>query len=136
MNMLSANIQPKDLVSTRMVVSVRVYVKSIELFRKVVVGVEYRDNIGILFDGPTIIISGDDYLKWSNDDTYIVNYAYEQIGIVPLPTPEPEPEPEPTPPPAPTSADEPSVQVDEPVVQEPVPSPAPADEPVVQESSA
>ena len=99
--MLSMSIQPKELVSTRRVVRARVYVKSIELFTKAVVGIEYCDSIGILFDGPTIVISGDDYLKWESDDSYIVNYAYQQLGIVPLPEPAPAPAPEPAPAPAP-----------------------------------
>ena len=48
MNSLSVNITPKELTSVRTVVRARVYVKSIELFRRVVVGVEYCDTIGIL----------------------------------------------------------------------------------------
>jgi hypothetical protein len=115
MNMMSMSIQPKELVTTRRVVRARVYVKSIELFTKVVVGIEYCDSIGILFDGPTIVISGDDYLKWESDDSYIVNYAYQQLGIVPLPEPAPAPAPEPEPEPEPVPPSEESVQ-------EPVPS--------------
>ena len=151
--MLSVNIQPKDLVNTRTVVRARVYVKSIELFNRVIVGVEYCDSIGILFDGPTVVISGEDYAKWANDDTFIVNYVYEQIGIVIVPEPAPAEEHTFPPAPAPTQSEEPAAptqseepaapaqseepaaptQSEEPAVQEPAPAPTQSEEPAVQE---
>ena len=125
MSMLSVNIQHKQIVSTRMAVRARVYVKSVELFKRIVVGVEYCDSIGILFDGPTVVISGDDYAKWANDDTYIVNYVYEHIGISLFPEPAPVEEPsEPTLPPTPIPT-----QSEEPAVQEPDPAPTQSEEP-------
>jgi hypothetical protein len=128
--MSSINILPKDLTSVRTVVRARVYVKSIELFQRVVIGVEYCDTLGILFDGPTFVIAGDDYLKWASDDNYIVNYAYQQIGITIAPAPEPAPAPAPAPAtdasqePAPVPA--PAPASDALPVPAPVPAPAPA----------
>ena len=136
--MNSIEIQPINLTSVRTVVRARVYVKSIELFKKVVIGIEYCDTIGILFDGPTLVISGDDYLKWSSDDNYIINYTYQQIGIIPAPAPVPVPAPasaEPTPAPAAEPVSEPAAEpapAAEPTPEpatEPVAEPAPAAEP-------
>jgi len=137
---LPVKIVPKELTSVRTVVSANVYVKHLELFKSVTIAVQYCDTLGILFDGPTLVIAGEDYLQWESDDNYIVNYAYQQIGITIAPEPVPEPvpteaEPEPVPSeseptPAPTEAEPtpaPTESEPTPAPTEPEPTPAPTE---------
>jgi hypothetical protein len=34
----------------------------------------------------TLVMEGEDYAKWSNNDQYIYDYVYAQLNITPLPT--------------------------------------------------
>jgi len=34
----------------------------------------------------TLVMEGEDYKNWNNDDQYIYNYVYSQLNITPLPT--------------------------------------------------
>ena len=142
--MSSINILPKELTSVRTVVRARVYVKSIELFQRVVVGVEYCDTLGILFDGPTFVIAGDDYLQWASDDNYIINYAYQQIGITVAPAPAPDASQDASPHASPHASQEPA-PVSEPAAsqdaspdasQEPAPVSEPAASPDASQEPA
>lgn len=45
------------------------------------VKVFYYDQYGIKLDETTLIIEGEDYLGWSNDDTYLENLVLNKLGL-------------------------------------------------------
>lgn len=45
----------------------------------------------------TVVIEGDEYKSWKNDDQYILDLVCCKLGLIKRPEPEPEPMPMPTP---------------------------------------
>jgi hypothetical protein len=43
--------------------------------------VQYLDEEGRTIENKYMSIAGNDYLQWSNDDNYIIEYVKQKLGI-------------------------------------------------------
>lgn len=76
-------IQPYNLVRQQLVKSVDLRVVNLQLFNSVTVAVCLYNEDGYVCDNRTVDISGDEYLAWKNDDTYLVNLVMTKLGLSP-----------------------------------------------------
>ena len=78
---MSSIVFEKPLEKTVQILGVNVSVISIELYTSARLAVSISCKSGdVLFnDYKEIVISGDDYANWSNDDSYITNLVVSKI---------------------------------------------------------
>ena len=76
------DIEPYDYVKKSVAVSMALKVLQFVLFTSVIVNATLYDEDGIVVLTTNIEISGEDYLKWSNDDNYIYDYVSMSLGVV------------------------------------------------------
>ncbi len=76
------DIQPYEYVKKSVAVSIALKVLQFILFTSVIVNATLYDEDGIVVLTTNIEISGEDYLKWSNDDNYIYDYVSRSLGVV------------------------------------------------------
>ncbi len=76
------SIEPFEYVKRMTAISMTIKVIQFVLFTSVVIHVTLFDEDGMIVLSKNIEISGDDYLSWSNDDTYIYNYVAAKLGVV------------------------------------------------------
>lgn len=60
-----------------------IFIINLELFKSVDVDVHFYnelDGIGVI-DVKSLKLEGDDYLAWSNDDSYIVTYVVNKLNL-------------------------------------------------------
>jgi hypothetical protein len=62
------------------ITSIQVRVMNVVLFKNVNINVVLYSNNDFV-DSKSYLLEGTDYANWSNDDTYIVNYALTQLGL-------------------------------------------------------
>jgi hypothetical protein len=79
-------VEPYTLVKTNIINSIRINVNNIVLFTSVTVGVTLFDENSVPVDNRRLVLSGTDYTNWSNDDTYIVDYVLNALGLTQLPS--------------------------------------------------
>jgi hypothetical protein len=74
------NIQPFAV--SKDVVKVKIYITSLEFNTKAVFGVDsYLANGGI-FKHDDVVMEGEDYALWNNDDNYAINFVLGKLGYV------------------------------------------------------
>jgi hypothetical protein len=97
------SITPCDVVTTKTITSFKIDRIEISLFRSAVITVVLLDSANSMLDVKFINMMGEDYSKWSADDTYVVEFIKQKLGFSDVPPEEPV-----------------SLHVEEPVSQEPV----------------
>lgn len=75
-------IQPSTITDVKTVTSFRTSIQDLTLFTSVTLRVELLNEQGGLIDLRYIVLSGDDYNNWNNDDSYIINKVAEKLGFV------------------------------------------------------
>uniref|UniRef100_A0A6C0KQP8 Uncharacterized protein n=1 Tax=viral metagenome TaxID=1070528 RepID=A0A6C0KQP8_9ZZZZ len=80
------NIDPSTITDIKTVTGFRVSINSLELFTSVSLRVELISQQGSLLDIRYLVLTGDDYTNWNNDDTYIINITAQKLGFVLAPT--------------------------------------------------
>ena len=72
------NIVPQEIVSTEVVSSFDIRVSRLELFIEVYLLVTIISSNGKPIGSPQLVIlKGDDYKAWSNDDLYLYTYVFK-----------------------------------------------------------
>jgi hypothetical protein len=78
---MNVNVVPEPYVRPSVdITSVQVRVININLFQSVNVNAILMSNNDYV-DSKTFLLEGADYTSWGNDDTYIVNYVLNKLGL-------------------------------------------------------
>lgn len=75
-------IEPSVVTEVKTITSFKLSTQDLQLFTSVTFRVELLNNVGNLIDLKYVIIDGDDYKNWNNDDTYIINKVAEKLGFI------------------------------------------------------
>jgi len=76
----------RDVVKTTILVSkkIGIFVVNLELFVSVSLDVHfYSEDENSVIDVKHLKLEGEDYNNWSNDDSYIVTYVMNKLGLNP-----------------------------------------------------
>ena len=82
MSSKTLSIEPFEYVKRMTDTSMSIKVIQFVLFTSVIIHVTLFDEDGVIVLSTNVEISGDDYLSWANDDTYIYNYVAAKLGVV------------------------------------------------------
>jgi hypothetical protein len=74
-------IQPYEYVTTSIAISMSIKIIQFVLFTSVTVHAILYDANGVIVLSTNIDITGDDYLAWSNNDSYIYEYVTKKLGV-------------------------------------------------------
>ena len=74
------NIQPFAV--SKDVVKVKIYVSYIEFNTKAVFAVDSYLATGGIFKHDDVVMEGEDYNMWNNDDNYAINFVLGKLGYV------------------------------------------------------
>ncbi len=77
-------VQPFNITDVKTVTNFRIQVQDLELFHSVNVRVELLDVAGHIASVKYLLIDGQDYKNWNNDDLYIVQKGAEKFGLFPI----------------------------------------------------
>lgn len=88
-------ISPCNVVTTKTITSFKIDRIEISLFKSAIITIVLLDSANSIIDVKFVNIAGDDYSKWSTDDSYVIDFIKQKMGFCGLETPVPEPEPEP-----------------------------------------
>ena len=78
--MADTSIQPKDYTETKVATGFRVEIQELVLFKSVHLRVELFNEIGTV-EIKYVLLEGDDYMNWNNDDRYIHQKVAEKLGL-------------------------------------------------------
>jgi hypothetical protein len=74
-------IQPATITDVKNVTHFEVRVMGLELFTSVSVFVTLKDADGSISGTRSFTFSGQDYLNWNNDDSYLVSLVASRLGF-------------------------------------------------------
>ena len=100
-----SNILPFEIVSTLTVNRFEIDSIDIRLFTSAVIRVNLFDSNGFRVSVKNVLMEGENYTKWGNDDQYIVSFVINSLGFTPTTPTVEEP-----------IVEEPIVVVEEPIV--------------------
>jgi hypothetical protein len=80
MDDITVNVNNHDIVTTNTVNNIKISVRNITLFKNVSLIVRLYTGT-VLVDNRFLILSGDDYNNWMNDDNYIITYVLQAFGL-------------------------------------------------------
>ena len=75
-------IEPSVITEVKTITDFKLSTQDLVLFTSVTFRVELLNNAGNLIDLKYVVISGDDYKNWNNDDQYIINKVAEKLGFI------------------------------------------------------
>ena len=78
------NIQPKENIIVQELTSILINIETVNLFKSANIQVAYFDVNGNYIKMENLIMDGDDYKNWNNDDQYVYSYVYSKLNITPL----------------------------------------------------
>jgi len=73
-------IEPFDKVTTKVIDSFNVDSVDISLFNSAKIRVSLLNQTNVI-DVSIVMLEGDDYTNWGNDDYYIINYVANKLGF-------------------------------------------------------
>ncbi len=76
---------PYDIVSSITVNRFDIDSIDIRLFTSAVIRVNLYGSNGFRVSVRNVVMEGDDYANWGNDDQYIITYVMNKLGFVPTP---------------------------------------------------
>lgn len=65
--------------------AIKVKVHSVVLFTSVTLMVQLLDSASKIVDVKQVVLSGDEYLGWGQDDQYLISTAISKLGFVAAP---------------------------------------------------
>jgi hypothetical protein len=75
------NIVPFDKVVTTVIYSFDIQSIEINLFNSAKIRVTLLNEQGNIVDVSIVLLEGDDYTNWGNDDNYIINFVANDLGF-------------------------------------------------------
>jgi len=82
---MDIEIKDKSIISPPQIATqIYMIISNLILFESVTVRVLFfkiEDKCRVQIDEQTVIISGENYLRWGTDDNYLENYVFAQLGI-------------------------------------------------------
>lgn len=66
--------------------AIKVKVHSVVLFTSVTLMVQLLDSASKIVDVKQVVLSGDEYLAWGQDDQYLITIALAKLGFVAAPS--------------------------------------------------
>ena len=75
------SIAPCPVVTTKTITCFKIDRIEISLFKSAIITVILLDSTGSLLDVKFVNITGEDYSKWSDDDTYVVEFVKQSLGF-------------------------------------------------------
>lgn len=75
-------VEPSVITEVKTITNFRLSTQDLQLFTSVTFRVELLSDVGNLIDLKYVVISGDDYKNWNNDDNYIINKVAEKLGLI------------------------------------------------------
>lgn len=85
--MENIEIKPIEKIITKVIKKVTVRVVELKLFTSVSISVYmYGDNKEFI-ERHLLVMDGDDYKNWNNDDEYLINYVFTKLNLERLPKP-------------------------------------------------
>jgi hypothetical protein len=83
MSSTEVSIQPKEFITLRTSNKISIFVTSVKLFQQAEIHVHFLDDAGSCIEVNVFVMEGEDYLSWSNDDQYVVNWVLKKLGLSP-----------------------------------------------------
>jgi hypothetical protein len=77
-----SNILPFDIVSTLTVHRFDIDSIDIRLFTSAVIRVNLFDSNGFRVSVKNVLMEGEDYANWGNDDQYIITFVMNSLGFI------------------------------------------------------
>ena len=77
-------VQPYVVTEVKTITSFKMYVLQLELFTSITVRAELLNAEGGVVQLRYVVVDGDDYKNWSNDDRYLIDKVAEKMGLAPL----------------------------------------------------
>lgn len=78
-----SNILPYEIVSTVTVNRFEIDSIDIRLFKSAIIRVNLFDLAGFRVSSKIVMMEGDDYTNWGNDDQYILTFIMNSLGFIP-----------------------------------------------------
>ena len=75
------NIEPFDKIVTKVIYSFEIQNTEITLFNSAKIRVNLLNEQKNIVDVSIVILEGDDYNNWGNDDNYIINFVANKFGF-------------------------------------------------------
>ena len=75
------NILPKQVVKTYTVEKIDISISDLKLNENVVLNTLLISDTGELIDSVNFTLEGEEYHRWSSDDTYIIDLVCEKLGL-------------------------------------------------------
>ena len=75
-------IEPSVVTEVKTITNFKLSTQDLQLFTSVTFRCELLNDNGSLIDLKYVVIDGDDYKNWNNDDQYIINKVAEKLGFV------------------------------------------------------
>lgn len=82
--MAKIDIQDKTITTTQVVKSIEIESGEVKLNQSASFVVKMLDENGRLVGIERVVISGDDYTNWGNDDSYVVELIMTKLGLTEL----------------------------------------------------
>lgn len=78
-------IEPSTQTVTNIITSFIVTVTNVQLFTSAILSVDLLNDEPKLINTVSLVLAGEDYNNWANNDDYIINYVATQLGFVLIP---------------------------------------------------
>uniref|UniRef100_A0A6C0EQA7 Uncharacterized protein n=1 Tax=viral metagenome TaxID=1070528 RepID=A0A6C0EQA7_9ZZZZ len=82
------NVSPFQQTVVNTITSFDIDIRNVILFTQAEIIVRFYNDLKQMIDLKVITISGDDYAQWGGDDTYILKYISNKLGLIIRDTPD------------------------------------------------
>ena len=82
--MSDIQVEPSVITEVKTITNLRVSIQELQLFCNVFVRAELLNRDGNVVDVRYVLIDGDDYKNWNNNDQYLIDKVAEKLGLIPL----------------------------------------------------
>jgi hypothetical protein len=82
MNQNNQNIQPATQTTTVIITSFRVDLRDLILSVSATFRVTLCNSDGVPLTNLILLMEGDDYTRWNNDDTYVYQFVADKLGFI------------------------------------------------------
>ena len=84
MDRYTVRVEDSPVVKTFTINTVIINIMRLDLFKSLTMNASTCQDTKII-DNTMIVMSGEDYDQWSNDDQYVINYVLNKLGLKQVP---------------------------------------------------